>query len=213
MRICGKHAIQAACFNVKRGPKIFYGSKKTYDNLQLNCRFINYKEEFLETSEVYVPCLLDEILERDRIIMLDALEDPHNLGSVIRSAAILGYCVLIRKNKGCSINQTVLKCASGGVDNTLVCEIQNLRETLKKIKDRGFWIYGLDENGSLKAKTNPKVLLVVGSEGSGLKNLTKKNCDYLFRLQGNRNFCVYNASVAAAIAMYDFKCQTGDSNP
>jgi tRNA G18 (ribose-2'-O)-methylase SpoU len=212
-KIIGKHSILSACLNKKRKRKIFHGEKRTYDALNLTCSFQSSREEFLETNEWYLPATFEEILETNRIILMDSLEDPHNLGSIIRSAAILGYSVLVRKNKGCNINQTVLKCAAGGCDVAPIMEILNLQETLRKIKDRGYWIYALSENGNSTVKINSQILLVVGSEGQGIKSLTKKNCDYLFRLSGRENFCVYNASVAAAISMYQFKCQTWDSNP
>lgn len=212
-KIVGKHAIVSAAANNMRKRRVFYGTKESYEALKLRCDFKNHKEEFLEVNELYIPASLEKIISTKKIILLDSLEDPHNLGSIIRSAAILGYSVLIRKNRGCSINQTVLKCASGGIDETYIMEISNLQEIFKIIKSEGFWIYGLSENGDSNVKKNEKVMLIIGSEGNGMKYLTKKNCDYFFRLNGKENFHIYNASVAAAISMYQFNCQTWDSNP
>jgi 23S rRNA (guanosine2251-2'-O)-methyltransferase len=212
-KIVGKHSIQMADSNPNRKHKIFFGSQKTYRELQLQCEFRPHKDDFLQTRELYVEANMSDILSTKRIILLDCLEDPQNIGGIIRSAAAMGYSVILRRGKGCQINETVIKCASGGADCTPLIEICNLQDTINMIKKNGFWVYGLSENGTCDVRKNEKVMIVVGSEGFGMRSLTEKNCDFLFKIDGKDNFCVYNASVAAAIAMYGMKCQAWDSNP
>lgn len=147
-------------------------------------------------------CDLDFIIANYKnVVLLDNLTDQINIGSIIRTAAICGFAVMLREKS--TINDFTLKCASGGVNYTSICKVKNIQETLKKLKQNGFWIIGLSEKGSVEKPSGfDKKVLVVGSEGDGISMLVKNNCDILWRLKGNKNFDVYNASNAAAIAMY-----------
>ena len=203
-KISGKHSIESAEKNPKRKHKIFFGKTKDYESLNLKCKFIENKESFLQVSELFIESSLKDILDSKKIIILDGLEDPRNIGSIIRSAAILGFNVLIRENKGCKINETVIKCASGGIDNTKIKYIKNTCETLKKIKENDFWIYSLDERGEeININKNiEKKALIIGAEGKGISSLCKNHCDFLLKLKGKDNFSTYNASIAASLGMY-----------
>lgn len=204
-KIFGKHSIKAASENKKRKHRIFFGSREEYENLNLNCEFCQNKESFLQVREIFVESPIEEILQSNKIIILDGLEDPRNIGSIIRSAAILGFNVLIREGKGGKINETVLKCASGAVEIIKIAYIKNCTETIKKIKNNSFWVFALDEKGSETFNKVEKVCFVIGAEGDGISSLVKKNCDFLLKLSSEGNFSTYNASVAAAIAMYNFR--------
>src|SRR5690349_12835238 len=127
-RITGTHSIKSAEANTKRRKKCFYGSRSRYEQLQLKCTFSSSYDEFLAVDTLYVPDSLENIFEYSRIILLDSLEDPRNIGSIIRSAAILNYAVLIRR--GCGVTETVVKCSAGGVDIIPILEINNLQETI-----------------------------------------------------------------------------------
>jgi 23S rRNA (guanosine2251-2'-O)-methyltransferase len=135
------------------------------------------------------------------IILLDNLTDQRNIGSIIRTAAICEFAVLLREKS--SINEFTLKCSSGGTEYTDICNVRNIQETLNRLKQNGFWVIGLSEKGSREVPVGfDKKVLVIGSEGDGISTLVKNNCDLLWRLNGSSNFDVYNASNAAAIGMY-----------
>jgi 23S rRNA (guanosine2251-2'-O)-methyltransferase len=153
------------------------------------------KKEYVKYTD------LDVIMQNyDRVILLDNLTDQRNIGSIIRTAAICGFAVLLREKS--TINEFTIKCASGGTENTDICSVKNIQETLTKLKKNGFWIIGLSENGELSQPNGfNKIVLVIGSEGDGISSLVKANCDLLWKLKGGE-FNVYNASNASAIAMY-----------
>ena len=206
MRIYGKHSILAAAKNPQRVKKIFYGHKNDFINLELNkykCLYSTNKEEtFLKTNELFIETPLEQMFNEKRIILLDSLQDPGNIGSIIRTAAILNYGVLIRKRE-CLINETVVKCASGGVDNTKISYINNIKENLEKFKQNSFQIISLSENNEENIKFNfEKFILIIGSEGFGVNKMLLEESDNIYSLKTLKNFSTYNASVAAAIAMY-----------
>ena len=206
MKIFGKHSIQAAANNPNRLKKIFYGDRKTYESIGINCPFRQHSETFLEVDELFLETSLEEFLFHDRILLLDGLMDPRNIGAIIRSAAAFGFFVILRRGKGCSINSTVVQCASGGVDNTKIIELCNINTNLKILKNNGFWCYGLHETGEELPKNkdcNQKTLLVIGAEEAGISQIVKNELDITYRIK-TTNFSTLNASVAASVGMFVF---------
>lgn len=201
-RIVGKHAIKAASKNLRRKHIIFFGSQEKYKEYGLDCAIILHKENFLQVDKIFIESSFKHILNYKKIIILDGIEDPRNMGSIIRSAAILEFAVLIRSGKGLEINETVAKCASGGLDYTPIGFMKNTVETMKKLKNEGYWIYTLDEEGETQNKIMDKLVIIIGSEGHGVSALMKKQCDFLWKLKCNAKFPTYNASIAATLAMY-----------
>lgn len=156
---------------------------------------------------------LSDLFDASKIILLDKIEDPHNLGAIIRSAESFGFDgLIIPEHRSSKVNSTVYKTSAGAINNIKVVMVTNLNQAIEKIKENGFWVYGLAgeaENTLAETDLSGKVALVVGNEGDGISRLVRKNCDMLVKIpmQGKTNSL--NASVAAAISMYEVNRQNG----
>lgn len=161
----------------------------------------------------YIYWDLAELLDRAKqvpdpiIVIADGIEDPHNLGAIIRTAEALGVQgVVIPQRRAVGVTSTVMKVAAGALENMAIARVVNLNQAIAKIKDAGFWIYGTTaDTDQMLHKTNfsGAVGLVIGSEGKGLSQLTEKNCDQLVAIPLVGRTPSLNASVAAAIALYE----------
>lgn len=141
------------------------------------------------------------------LVLLDELEDPHNLGALLRTADATGvHGILIPKRRSVSLNATVAKTSAGAVEYVPVARIGNIAQTLKKLKERGFWVAGADMDGEkayYEADLTGPLVLVVGSEGKGMSRLTKEACDFIVRMPMVGRINSLNASVAGSILMYE----------
>ena len=141
------------------------------------------------------------------LLLLDELEDPHNLGALLRTADAVGVDgVLIPKHRSCPLSATVAKTSAGAVEYVPVARIGNIVQTLKMLKKQGFWVVGADMDGTVDySESNMKgsLVLVVGGEGHGVSRLTKENCDFIVRLPMIGKINSLNASVAGSILMYE----------
>ena len=157
---------------------------------------------------------LDEILagakckEYPLIVMLDSLEDPHNLGAILRTCDAAGVDgVIIGKNRSVRLNDTVAKVSTGAIEYVKVAEVTNLTETIKRLKDEGYWIVGAEylENSVYYDTLNYDMptCLVIGSEGKGISALVSKNCDFLVKIPMCGHVNSLNASVSASILIYE----------
>lgn len=156
---------------------------------------------------------VDEILEYAKekgeapfIVICDEIEDPHNLGAIIRTAEACGvHGVIIPKRRSASLNSTVYKTSAGAASVVKVAKVSNLVNTIKELKEKGIWFYCADMDGELYSKVNfsGAVGLIVGSEGFGVSRLVKQNCDFVVSLPMNGQINSLNASVAAGILMYE----------
>jgi len=139
-------------------------------------------------------------------LAIDEVTDPQNLGSMLRSAACLGFTtVLLPKHRSAGITPTVHKVASGALENLKIVEVSNLTSALLDLKEEGFWVYGADMGGQSIAQTvyaYPAVL-IIGSEGAGLREKTKEHCDQVVSVPQQGGVSSLNAAAAAAIIMYD----------
>ena len=140
------------------------------------------------------------------LIVCDEIEDPHNLGAIIRTAETAGADgVIIPKRRSASLNATVHKTSAGAASWLPVARVANLAAALDTLKEAGVWIYGTDASGDAYDKvdlTGP-VALVIGSEGFGMGRLVREKCDFLLRLPMCGRITSLNASVAAGIFMYE----------
>lgn len=159
-------------------------------------------------------CEVDDILNEAKtkkedafIIILDGIEDPHNLGAIIRTAETAGvHGVVIPKRRAASVNSTVNKASAGAVEHMKIARVNNINDTIKYFKDKGLWIIGTDG----KAKkyyyeqdlTGP-IALVIGSEGFGMNRLVEENCDILVKIPMKGKITSLNASVSAGIVTYE----------
>lgn len=142
------------------------------------------------------------------LVMLDGLEDPHNLGAILRTCDASGVDgVIIGKNRSVRLNSTVAKVSTGAIEYVKVVEVTNLTNTIKKLKDNGYWIVGAEacEKSSLYTDIdyNMPICLVVGSEGKGISRLVTENCDFLIKIPMVGHVNSLNASVSCGILIYE----------
>jgi 23S rRNA (guanosine2251-2'-O)-methyltransferase len=153
--------------------------------------------------------------EQPVIVVAEGLSDPHNLGAIIRTAEAIGAQGLaIPQRRAAGIASGVMKAAAGALEHFPVARVVNLQAALEKLKAAGFWIYGLAANAETSvqaAKFSGPVVLVVGSEAKGLSLLTQGNCDFLVSIPLSGKTLSLNASVAAAIALYEVYRQRGSN--
>lgn len=162
----------------------------------------------------YEYCDVDEILEVAKeknedpfILILDEIEDPHNLGSIIRTAECSGvHGIIIPKRRSATVNSTVNKTSAGAAQYMKIARVNNLNETINYLKERNIWIYGTDAKGSAyydEQDYKGGVGIVIGSEGFGMNRLVKENCDFLIKIPMKGQINSLNASVSAGIVMYE----------
>jgi len=146
------------------------------------------------------------------LLVFDEIEDPHNLGALIRSAVCFGvHGGIIPKHHSASINPTVVKTSAGASEHFLIAKVTNIVSTLDNLKSKGVWIIGADAKGEKSIEeidfTMP-LAIVIGNEGKGIRRLVKEQCDFLVRIPMAASFDSLNASVAGALLMYEVaKCR------
>ena len=151
--------------------------------------------------------MLNNMPDKAFIVILDHLEDPHNFGAIIRTCEAAGVdYIIIPKNRSVSVNSTVMKTSVGALDNVKIVEVTNLNNTIKKLKANGVWVVGTDLENSVsydKIDYTTSIALIIGSEGFGMSNLVKKNCDFIANITMYGKINSLNASVAAGIMIYE----------
>ncbi|AVX21827.1 23S rRNA (guanosine2251-2'-O)-methyltransferase [Carboxydocella sporoproducens DSM 16521] len=145
--------------------------------------------------------------EQPLLILLDELEDPHNLGAILRTAEGAGvHGVIIPKRRNVGLTGTVAKAAAGAVEYVPVARVSNLVQIIRELKEKGVWVAGLDgeaEKSLWEQDLTGPLALVVGGEGKGLSRLVKENCDFLIKIPMSGKINSLNASVATAICVYE----------
>ena len=146
--------------------------------------------------------------KKTRILILDQLTDPQNVGSIIRSAFAFNFdAVCLLKNNSPIETPSLIKASAGEIDNIQILEIGNLVQEIKILKKQNFFIYGLDGEGKIKIqeidKADDRIALIIGAEGKGLRNFTKQNVDELIKIDINSRCNSLNAANAATVAMYE----------
>ena len=148
----------------------------------------------------------EERNEKPFIIICDEIEDPHNLGAIVRTAEACGvHGIIIPKRRSASLNATVAKAASGALEYMPVARVTNIANTIDELKSRGIWVFGADMDGEDYTKTDFDIpcAIVIGNEGSGIGALTAKKCDKIISLPMFGKINSLNASVAAGVLMYE----------
>jgi 23S rRNA (guanosine2251-2'-O)-methyltransferase len=153
---------------------------------------------------------LEDIVEGAKLlVVLDGVEDPHNLGAIVRTAHAAGAAaVVIPGRRAAGLTETVSKAAAGALEHLPVARVVNISQTLESLKRRGFWIYGLDERGQEAYDTTDyaqPTVFVLGAEGKGLHELVRKHCDVLVRIPLAGRIASLNVSVAAGIVLFEWK--------
>lgn len=159
-------------------------------------------------------CEIEDILEEAQnrnedpfVLILDGIEDPHNLGSIIRTAETAGvHGIIIPKRRAASVNATVNKTSAGAVEHMKIARVTNISDSIQKLKDAGLWICGTDINTQTyyynQDLTGP-LGIVIGNEGSGMSEKVRKNCDFLVKIPMKGKVTSLNASVSTGIVVYE----------
>ena len=150
--------------------------------------------EFINDSEAFV-------------VILDHIEDPHNLGAIIRTSEAAGVSgIIIPKDRSVDVNATVVKTSVGAIDNIPVAQVTNLARTIEDLKKEGFWIVGTALEDSVDYRDidyHGKIALVIGNEGKGISRIIKESCDYIAKIPMYGKVNSLNASVASGIMIYE----------
>ena len=223
MHVYGKNVAKEILEKPKEIKKAYiyekFNDEEILDKLKktnISCKFLDKKalddieegnhQGIILDVEDYKYCFLDQLLDREIIVILDHLEDPHNFGAIIRTCEAAGInSIIIPKDRSVKVNATVMKTSAGTLENVDICIVTNLVNTIKTLKDNGFWIIGTDMEGTdyRQLDYKGKIVIVIGNEGKGLSRLTKENCDFIAKIPMKGKVNSLNASVAAALIIYE----------
>ena len=187
--------------------EINFVDKRFFDKIDMNHQGVMVEAESFQYKD------LKDLDKYQRLIILDQIEDPHNLGAIIRSAESFGFDgVIIPERRSASVSPIVYKTSAGAINNINIIMVKNTNRAIEEIKEAGFWVYGLAGEASSpidQVDLKGKVCLIVGNEGKGLSRLVRENCDILINIPMKGIVNSLNASVASAIAMYEVLRQNG----
>lgn len=235
--IYGKNPVVEAINSGKTINKIYFanGSKELYDIIKLakdkkivvveaDKKKLDKMVEFKNSQGIvasvtdYEYFSVEDILDYAKakneppfVVILDKIEDPHNLGAIIRTVECMGaHGIIIQKRNACQVTDTVEKTSAGATSFVKIARVTNITETLKQLKEEGLWIYGLDMDGASNVydtKFDGAIGIVVGNEGTGISRLVKENCDFMVKIPMTGNINSLNASVSTAMCIYEITKQ------
>lgn len=188
----------------EKGVKVVFVDKSVLDKLSVTGRH----QGMIASATDFEYSTLEEIAnaENPLIIILDGVEDPHNLGSVIRVAECAGASgVVIGKHRSCQVNETVVRVSAGACQHVKIAKVTNINYAIEYLKERNIWVYGADMDGDSIYDTNltGPCAIVIGGEGDGVHQTTRKLCDQIVSLPMFGKVNSLNASVATGIAVYE----------
>jgi 23S rRNA (guanosine2251-2'-O)-methyltransferase len=161
--------------------------------------------------------LSDVAEDAQLLVLLDGVEDPHNLGAIIRTAHAAGAnAVIVPERRAAPLTETVERTAAGAIEYLPVARVTNVTQTLARLKQRGYWIYGLDERGSElydKIEYARPTVLVLGGEGKGIHQAVQKHCDVLVKIPMAGEVSSLNVSVAAGVVLFELRRRLGNPKP
>lgn len=226
MKICGKNVIREALYVNRKIEKVmvtdtFYSKEKklieeiTTKNIPLEVvekrtlDALGNHQGIAALVEDYKYYSLEECLngKKQYFIMLDGIVDPHNLGAMIRTADATGLDgIIIPKNRSVALNATVAKVSTGAIEHVKIIEVNNLVRTMEFLKTKGFWIVGTDmvaDKDYTDLSVDTSLVIIIGSEGEGMGRLVREKCDYTISVPMVGSVNSLNASVTAALLMYE----------
>lgn len=193
-----------------RGIKVFFYDKDVLDRESVGKKHQGFIAEVTD----FKYCELEDILayaeEKGQppfVLILDGVEDPHNLGSIIRVAECAGvHGVIIPRHRSVSVNDTVVKVSAGAASHVKVAKVTNINDAIEELKSKNVWVYAADMDGGsiYDARLTGAIAFVIGGEGQGVKRLTKQKCDGVVALPMYGKVNSLNASVAAGIVVYEY---------
>lgn len=193
----------------KRGIMVVYVPKEKLDQMSETGHhqgvILNFSAVVYSTVEDIL-AKAEEKGEKPFLILLDGIEDPHNLGAIIRTANLAGaHGVIIPKHRNASVNATVAKASAGAVYHTLIAKVTNIAQTIESLKEKGIWFVCADMDGDVMYNVNMKgaIGLVIGNEGNGVSRLVKEKCDMIASIPMQGDIDSLNASVAAGVLAYE----------
>lgn len=165
----------------------------------------NHQGIILEVDD-YQYCDLQDVIDDEILVILDHLEDPHNLGAIIRTCEAAGIkSIVIPKDRSARVNPVVMKVSVGCLEKINIAMVTNINNAIDKLKKNGFWVVGTDMCGTdfKKIDYSGKIALIIGNEGNGINKLTKEKCDFIASIPMKGEVNSLNASVAAALVIYE----------
>ena len=193
----------------EKGVNIQYWERSKLDSIARGIRHQGVLAQVAPVEYAELEDILQAAREKNEppfIVLLDELEDPHNLGAILRTADAAGvHGVLIPRHRSCPLSATVAKTSAGAVEHVPVARVGNLVQTIKKLKNEGLWVAAADMDGKDYYETDltGSLLLIIGSEGQGVGRLVKEQCDFVVRIPMVGKINSLNASVAGSILMYE----------
>ena len=193
----------------KRSLKINFVDKQFLDKTTKNSHHQGYAleaEDFKYSSIEDILSYADQKGEQPFVVILDGVEDPHNLGSVVRVCECAGvHGIIIPKHNACEVNHTVTKTSAGAITYTKIAKVNNLNSAIEILKKQGLWIYGIELGGEdfYEQDLRGPIALVIGSEGYGTSALVKKNCDKILTIPMFGKVNSLNASVACGVSVFE----------
>lgn len=222
--IYGKHAVKAAVLNKNRQVfkvLVLPQHKEFLEGLPVKVEIVDKnrffslfgKDVIHQGCAAYVSVqdrvYLEDLPDDDRpIVFLDQVTDPQNIGSILRASAVFGAkAVVVAEANAPDVTAVIAKVASGALESVPMVYVKNLVQAIKELKKKDYWCLGLDERGDKKISEinlKGKFILIIGSEGKGMRRLTKENCDFLVQLPSSGSFTTLNAAQAATVSLYEF---------
>ena len=235
MKVYGKNVAIETLKDNKKIYKIYLSNKfkdeeilSLIDKRKINTKILDNKELdrmckglhqgiILEVEDIKVYSFDEVILgitkEYPLVVILDHLEDPHNLGAIIRSSEAFGVDAIILPNdRSVGITSTVVKTSVGTIEKVKIINVPNINNTIRKLKDLGYWIVGTDMEGTNYTEIDykTKIGLVIGNEGKGMSKVTRENCDYIAKIPMKGTVNSLNASVACGIFLSEINRSRGN---
>ena len=200
----------------KAGVKTFHDQKERLDKISECDSHQGIVAVIADFKYCHIEDILDgwrESSEKAFILILDGIQDPHNLGAIIRTAESAGlHGIIIPADRAASVTSTVEKVSAGAVEHIKVSKVTNISRAIDKLKENGIWVAGAEADESISlydADLDVDLALVVGSEGKGMRPLVKQKCDFIFSIPMKGMVNSLNVSVSAAISIYETLRQRG----
>lgn len=224
MQVFGKNVAREILNSNKRVNKIYLSNRfndkdilDLIDKRRINTKVLELRDLDKMCNRLHQGIILevddiktytfDEVIpnidkEYPLVVILDHIEDPHNFGAIVRTSEALGVdAIIIPNDRSVQITGTVVKTSVGTIERVKIINVVNLNNTIKKLKDCGYWVVGTDMNGTCYTDIDykTKIALVIGNEGKGISRLVSENCDYLAKIPMSGTVNSLNASVACGI--------------
>ena len=225
MYIYGKNVVKEAIEKKEKITKAIIYKKFSDESLIFDLQKLNIPIKYVEKFELdklvngmhqgiivnvpdYEYASIDDFIHKENsfIVILDHLEDPHNLGAIIRTCEAAGVDgIIIPKDRSVEVNATVIKVSTGAINNMNIARVTNLARTMDELKKEGFWIVGTDMNGTNYDEIDykGKIAIVIGNEGSGMSRIVRESCDFIASIPMIGTTNSLNASVATGIMVYE----------